>query len=133
MHATYPYHCILLDLTTLRMQIMNLITVQLSPSSWYFFCLRCKYSSQRPVLKRPQPIFFLTSRKRLALFFLRVDILKGNHVRNAIQTRQRTSMHSVSSEFIASSFSFSWHLMLHSYVWSPRHVVMKVPASAYAC
>jgi hypothetical protein len=36
------------------LQIMKLLTVQLSPFSRYFIPLRSKYSPQQPVLKHPQ-------------------------------------------------------------------------------
>jgi hypothetical protein len=55
-----PSHPLLLyyyNYTWLRVQVMKLLIMYVSPTSRHFISLRSKYSPQHPVLKHPQSMF----------------------------------------------------------------------------
>jgi hypothetical protein len=70
MHSSSPHACYMpcqshspwldhFNYILRRLQFVNLLVLQFSPSSYHFILLLPKYSSQHPVLKHPQSILLL--------------------------------------------------------------------------
>jgi hypothetical protein len=55
--STCPSYLIDFIILLIRVQIMKLLIMQVSPSSCYFLLIRSKYSPHHPVLGHPQSVF----------------------------------------------------------------------------
>jgi hypothetical protein len=51
----------------LRVEVMKILIMQISPSGYYFIPLHSKYSPQHTILKHPQPMFLPNVRDQVSI------------------------------------------------------------------